>query len=164
MRKSIMFGVMAAAAMLAGAGLSSGYVRAAATTLIENIDEPARHPWQETSGLVQLCNGGQSCLIGFKPIPAGHRLRITYVSCLFEVSDPNGVAAVFLLSTLRGTGGATAILPTSPNGNKAFVAASQEITLFVNAGDNPTVVVNTYTGGLSKTDSGCTIAGYLVAV
>jgi hypothetical protein len=148
--------------MLAGASLSSGYVRAAATTLIENIDEPARHPYQETVGLIDACQSGGTCAAEFKPIPAGHRLRITYAACFFGVSDQNGVAGVFLLS--KAASGVIAFLPASPYGNKASVAASAELTLFVNAGDNPIVFVNANTGGLSRTGSACTIAGYLVAV
>jgi hypothetical protein len=163
MRKSIVFCMLVVAAMLGIAGLFGGYVRAAAVTLIQNIDEPARTPYQETIALTGGCDGGgDKCVYKFNAIPSGHRLRITYGNCLFFLNDPNGISWVGLLSA-DSDSAASVALPTTPYGNTEFVAAGAELTLYVNAGHQSVMVLATNTGAVTD-QSSCTIAGYLVAL
>jgi hypothetical protein len=135
--------------------LASAAAVAATPTLVQNVDEPARNPYQQT--LVSSdCNSG-GCGIVFDKVPANMTLRITYVSCFFTVGDANGVAEVYVTSDEK-----TAFISTVAYGNPNNIAANANINLYAAAGTRPSAAVIAWTGAIST--AGCTLSGYYVTL
>jgi hypothetical protein len=155
-------GFMATIQILAFIGLSvatlltSAAAVAQTPTLIQNVDEPARNPYQQT--LVSSdCNSG-GCGIVFEKVPANMTLRITYVSCFFTVGDANGVGEVYVTNGDEKT----AFISTVAYGNPSNLVANANINLYAAAGKKPVAGVQAWTGAISTFS--CTLSGYYVTL
>jgi hypothetical protein len=146
---------MIAALGLFGLSLATA-LPAQAVDTVRIEDEPARNPYQQTA---QVSNGCPvNCFAAFAAVPAGKTLRITYISCEFELNDTAGLRLVTL-----GNGGNPQTLINVfliPQGGGYFQVASAQINLYSSAGDTPNL--NLLASLTSLTDGGCEITGYLV--
>ena len=152
-----------AAALLAAALALPQAVYAQKAALVQNVDEPARTPYQHAI----IFNQGQStcsqfvCLVVFPAVPAGKRLEVNYVSALFGA--PNGSATVSVKpDSSFFTLGVYLPLPQT-YGFGTYVGGSP-VTLFVDAGNNPTVALGGLNVNLSSTSAQVAIVGHLVTL
>jgi hypothetical protein len=143
---------------VAGAMVHPAAVNAEAPTLVRNVDEPARNPYQQT---VQSSDCAGGCAFQFATVPANSTLRITNVSCLFSVGDTAGVGEVYV-----GNGDekqpATVFIPAVANGNPNVIVANASINLYAPAGSKPFAGVIAWTGAIST--PACTLSGYFVTL
>jgi len=137
--------------------LVSGQAHAAPTD-VENIDEPARVAHQQ---LVQLPTNGSEFL--FSKVPANHRLRITNVNCQFEMLSVNGLSAVYLLNDNDAPNSMVLALPSVQQSDPYYVVVNAEVSLFVAAGQQPSMRFTTYMGGVVST-AFCSISGYQITL
>jgi hypothetical protein len=59
---------------------------ATSPVFVRDVDQRDRHPYQDTVSFIQdasTCPSNFVCTVTFKPVPAGYRLVITYVSAHF---------------------------------------------------------------------------------
>jgi hypothetical protein len=136
-----------------------------AAQLTENIDEPGRNPWQQTRQ-TQIntgdCHSGL-CVVIFKDVPKGKRLVLTYASALFEGSTALGVGVVdaSVSNTVPGIPGSVIVqVPgLSAAGKSGNYQAGGHITLYVDQGQSPVMVLEGASGTVRATAS-----GYLVTL
>ena len=115
-------------ALSASAVMTGGATAFAQTppTMVQNVDEPARNPFQQTVFISAGCSG--PCDVVFSKVPASKLLRITYVSCWFQVGDTNGVRLVYL-----SNGELTpkyAFISGVAQGDPSYVVAAAQINLY----------------------------------
>lgn len=145
---------------LAIIGLTVGALGAAdaqqpTVTLVQNVDEPARNPYQQTLAITSACS---ACDFSFAAVPANTTLRITNVSCYFVMSDTGGIAMIFVNN--RPTDYKRAFVQAVAQGNPSFIVANGEINLYSESGNKPGINIETNTG---LADFGaCTLSGYFV--
>jgi len=129
--------------------------------LMQNVDEPARAPYQQTI----IFNQGPStctqfvCTVTFPAVPAGKRLEVTYVSALFGA--PGGSATI---SVAPGSGSLGVYLPLPQTYGFGTYVGGAPITLFVEAGNSPTVALGGLSVNSSSTSAQAAIVGHLVSV
>jgi hypothetical protein len=151
----------ALAALAVGVVLSAPCIAAPTPTaprIVENVDEPARNPFQQSVGISGPCNG--PCNVLFSAVPVSKTLRITYASCFFSIGDTGGVRLVYL--TNGESTPATAYIPANAQGNAEDVIASAELNLYSSTGTTPVITIDTNTSPISNGQ--CTISGYTVNV
>lgn len=125
-------------------------VRAA---LVQNIDEPARNPYQESFfSYLGNCNaGGQFCNFNYSAVPAGKRLVVTNISGYVDVTNgslPNGV----LTSSLGGSQYAQVFFTGTReyfNGSNTRIVIDQQVRAYFGPGETPHV----FAGLVGSTDS-----------
>lgn len=126
-------------------------------TLVQNVDEPARNPYQQ-SVQIEPCNGG--CTVQFAAVPKNTTLRITNVSCIFVVGDSGGVGEIYVSN--GEVKPKVAFIPAVPYGNAEQIVANAAINLYASAGNKPTVVAEENTAAISA--AVCTLSGYYVTL
>jgi hypothetical protein len=128
--------------------------RAADTVRIE--DEPARNPYMDQTVVNGCIN---QCTSVFSAVPSSKTLRITYISCYFLLSVPNGVGLLTL-----GYGQQYAIwipLIAQPGTDSGYVqVASAEVNFYVKGGSVPNINLLTFPSDYQY--GTCTITGYTV--
>jgi hypothetical protein len=148
-----LIGLAVASAVFAGSANAQ-----TSPTLVQNVDEPARNPYQQTVNASTCESGFDFCTFQFTGPPAKTKLRMTYVSCYFEINDNGGVALVTVNNGEPSI--KSAFIPGIAQGRPDVIVANAEINLYANAGDKPSVTVQANTssvaGGL------CTLTGYYV--
>lgn len=133
---------------------SAELAAAAAASLVQNVDEPARNFYQQNV----TADNCSMCTFAFSPVPSGKTLRITHVSCYMNVGDTNGINVVELFS---GTPVAKlTFIPAAIQGRAFTVIASGEVDSYSTAGGKPKIMV--YANLSPVSDASCTIAGYYV--
>lgn len=119
-------------------------VRAA---LVENVDEPGRHPYVENSD----CGTG-NCTLTFSAVPSGERLVVTSVSVeSFAISGR--------VLQLGGHGPAVQFLPITSFFNN-IGAMSAPITAYFDAGERPQLLC--FDCSSNPTNLNGTLSGYFV--
>ena len=137
----------------------AGVVKA---VLFQSVDEPGRNPYQE----FQLFDEGNanctafSCTVKFAQVPAGRRLVLTYASANYAA---NGFPTVSVTADSNfGTSGV--FLPTPQFiGANSYVAAGP-ISLYVEAGQFPRVVLSGTGLNTVSTSAPISLVGYFVSV
>jgi hypothetical protein len=144
-------------------------VRAAIATLVQNVDEPGRNPYQELagfgfgSGISCFAGPPPSCLVDIKfpPPPAGKRLVALRISG--EIITNTGVAIGE--SILGGTNNALAFIPVgfqSQSASETLFQFSQELLTYFDAGTRPDYGV--FLDGATSGKGQVILSGYLVSV
>jgi hypothetical protein len=133
-------------------------------TMVENVDEPARNPFQQT--LYCTNENPQACVLEYTKVPAGKTLRLTNVSCFAAFEDGGTIYNFFVRSAENSI--MTAYLPSNvsqpngyPQGNTVYVNGA--INLYSNAGNKPTILFNITNSGILD-GSACTLSGYYVTL
>lgn len=147
-----------------GAAILAAAPASAAVQVVRNQDEPARNPYQEFSFLAADCSAAL-CTINFPAVPANSRVRITNINCQFFMSLPAdsngpGIAAAWL------TGDSSIynfLIAVPQQGSPASLFVNQDVNLYVDAGQAPSVTIDKAAGPL-YTSTSCTISGYRVTV
>lgn len=121
-------------------------VRAALT---QNVDEPARNPYQEA--IFAVCTGSQFCNQNFSAVPAGKRLVVTNISGYADVTGgtlPNSN----LTSSFGGSQYASVFFPGVRGTVSSFatrIVFNQEVRAYFGPGEAP----HTFEGLVSTTDT-----------
>ena len=139
-------------------------VRAA---LVQNVDEPARNPYQEYifSYLSNCSAGSQFCNFSYSAVPAGKRLVVTNISGYVDVANgslPNGT----LGSSLGGSQYAQIYFTGTreyTNSSSTRIVVNQQIRAYFGPGETPHV----FAGLVGSTDSfagagSMSLSGYYV--
>lgn len=151
--------IAALAAMVSTIAIVTTPALANAQTLIRNVDEPGRNPYQQTGSISSCTNG--SCAFNFPFVPAGKRLVIQSVSIGFRTTAyPSYKQAV--LNTLYDN--VVHYLPIEYQGgnssNGYLFIVNQTVQRYYDAGQQPRLdlfVLGSYQGTQSFT-----ISGYLI--
>jgi hypothetical protein len=131
--------------------------------LVQSLDEPARSPYQQAI----IFNQGAStctafvCLVSLPAIPAGKRLQVTYVSYLYGA--PSGNARVSIKPD-NGPFTQGAYLPLPQSNGANVYAGGSPVTLYVEAGNNPTVSLEGLNVASSSTSAQVMVVGHLISV
>ena len=154
--------VLTATCLLLG---TAGIANAQRAALVQNIDEPARSPYQEqaTCGY----NGSNSCRLNLRAVPAGHRREIRVVSCYAQAyhSGNPGATLTFQTVSLYATVPAYIELPipfqSRLPGTPYNGAAYAQTSMFFEPGDVPFISISTseFLGSAS-----CTVTGHEIAI
>ena len=100
------------------------------------------------------------CNVTFDPVPAGHRLVVTYVSARYALSGPKNVATV----RFGSTSGASILLPPPMPISDTNWAVGSPVTFYFEAGETPNVALGgQFVTGVSNT-AHASIVGHLVPV
>jgi len=129
----------------------------AAVTPTENVDEPARNPYQQTITSKAVCS---TCNFIFNKVPAGKRLRVTNVSCWFALNSNAGVELTSIRDSTRT--GAIFYMPAILQGNGLSAIINSDISLVIDAGKSP--VITMVTDFNFATTSICTVSGYMISL
>ena len=130
-----------------------------AATLVRNVDEPGRNPYQE-----QKSGSG---LIAFSAVPTGKRLVITHASSFASVgaleADPLLIEDI---EDVAGGGKSTITtrqyLPsTAQQGGRSYVA-SGDTKMYFEAGQYPMAGFNTGSGVSASYTAFITLSGYYI--
>jgi len=135
----------------------------ATPVFVKSVDEPARAPYQHNIGFNQgpsTC-GQFYCEVVFPAVPAGKRLEVTYVSALFGAPGGHATIEVRLSSNFFS---AHVYLPLPQDSGFHTYVGSGPLTFFVEAGENPTVVLGGYDLDTSEISADVMIVGHLVSV
>jgi hypothetical protein len=140
--------------------------------LTQNVDEKGRTPFHQTLSLnlnasSPLDCSTNSCNVVFSAVPAGYRLVITYVFAGYTAIRP----AIASNSVLVGTPATEPTignvvenflyLPIATPDAFGFCVTSTPVTLYVDAGANPTMYIQNIVTGPSAIAE-FSIEGYLV--
>ncbi len=143
--------------------LASASALAQKAALVQSVDEPVRSPYQQSIIFNQSTTTCTTfvCIVPLPAVPAGKRLEVTYVSYLYGV--PGGGAHVSIKpDSAFFTLGAYLPAPQS-NGGTTYVGGAP-VTLFVEAGNNPTVSLEGVNVASSSTSAQVMVVGHLVSV
>ncbi len=150
------FGVAltALAVLVTLAGEGRAVAQAVRAALVQNVDEPGRHPYIEFRGDFVCDNTQNICTLKFSPVPAGKRLVLTNVNGIVGIAPVDFKGPIFLLSTAQHFVMYLPALFTSTTSLNAIVNAS--LKTYFEAGDVPvlgTQVQNQY-GTIAATLTG----------
>ena len=147
------------AAIIGGAiTLTPAISQTVAATLVRNVDEPGRNPYQE-----QKFGSG---LMAFSAVPTGKRLVITHVSG----ATGYGVAteADPLVIENEGNGTVKINIPTqqyvptlAQQNGKSYVAGS-DIKMYFEAGEYPRAAFTVFPGSPANYTAFITLSGYYI--
>jgi hypothetical protein len=131
--------------------------------LVQSVDEPARSPYQQSIIFNQGSNTCSTyvCLVSLPAVPAGKRLEVTYVSYLYGV--PGGGASVSIQPN-NGFFTLGAYLPLPQSYGFGTYVGGAPVTLYVEAGQNPTVALGGVNVSSSSTSAQVTVVGHLISV
>lgn len=136
--------------------------RVPGATLVQDVDSPARNPYQETASGTAGCSAAGVCGALF-PVVTHRRVVIQHVSCEFVVT--NNAADYASRAAIQGSGSTTNYLKIETNGKddgSGFIVytINSDVLLYVNKGTAPAVYANSIgapIGGLT-----CTITGFYI--
>ncbi len=131
--------------------------------LTEDVDQPARTPYQRAIVFNQGSNTCDpfSCTVQFDVVPAGKRLEITYVSALFGAP---GDGATIVVQSDPSFSSTRLYLPLPQTyGFHTYVGGSP-VTFYVDAGHTPTLILGGFNVSSSSTSAEATIVGHYVSV
>jgi hypothetical protein len=141
------------------------FVSLAATTahaqkpaLTKSIDEPGRSPYFSSSSQYSPTDG--EYLMSFKPVPAGFRLVITYVSVFYTPATNSGHLDN-LVALRQSSNFADFVCMPAPSSIGTSSVTSAPITFYVEPGSTLYITVHNSSHGNSIFG---TITGYLVAL
>jgi hypothetical protein len=164
-------------ALLAFAAASTAMIPAPAhaqkPALVQNIDEKGRNPYQQgfqfnattttTLGGPTVCaSNNNTCLIFFKPVPAGYRLVVTHISFTYTAATVGADSTAALLTVTSTTApvvGDISALP-APTFSGSRCDLSAPITFYVEPGLIPTLDMSNVL--VNNTSAIVSITGYLV--
>jgi hypothetical protein len=138
----------------------------ARAVLVQNTDEPGRHPYRQTVFFDQTQCFARGCVLPFDAVPAGYRLVITYASVLYGINNSSSAPLVDLVIN-GGPADArppTLYLPVPVAAGGYSYVTSSPITFFADAGQRPTLELG---GGVVTSNSFvavATLSGYFVTV
>ena len=126
--------------------------------LVKNVDEPGRIPYQSNA----ICEFTihNDCNAPLTPVPAGKRLVLQHASVLRQCIAPPCIGSyVAIRSHDHSLSTGPAAYVSSPRLTNSFTALDQDIRLYLEAGDIPTLEM-----GFSEGESfaSFTITGYLI--
>ena len=164
--KTIYVGSIAAAAIALQIAAAQA-APAPSPTVVQNVDEPGRNPYQDSQTFNHTTQFGCTqfvCTLKFKPVPAGQRLVVTYASAAYSLA-PNGTEASVALAIdgdFTSSDAPQQFILTVPIGGSRVVGAGPTV-FYVEAGHQPSLLLagNTLATGLTAQ---ATVAGYLVSV
>ena len=108
-------------------------------TPIRDVDNPARNPFQISTGNVFVLNRNNSG--NLDAVPAGSRLVIEQVSVTASV--PSGQSGFFSISTTAGGNGESFVIPTTQRffdgSGTDILVATQSLRLYADPGTTPQV-------------------------
>lgn len=134
--------------------------------LVRSVDEPARVPYYHS--LAPTCPFLNQCVATFPAVPAGKRLRVTFVGAVFIGTDDPGYMALHVDND--GVGNMRVAFPVTPFGAAFYgtmVSLNQQVDVFFEAGQAPFLDfgIGAGLGGIAANGRNrFTISGYLVDV
>jgi hypothetical protein len=129
---------------------------AAAASLVQNVDEPTRNLYQQQ---VDFSNCSVLCTSLFSAVPAGKTLRITHVSCLFQLAA--GGIAVSIVHSGTPVDKTQYVQVVTQAASPNYFVMNGDINLYSTAGSQPYVLTSA-TGQSTIESSVCTLSGYYV--
>lgn len=160
------------AALGVGAVLVAGLINAPPAeaqtrpALVRSVDEPARVPYYHS--LVPTCPFLNNCVATFPAVPAGKRLRVTFIGALFIGTDDPGYMALHVNND--NAGNMRLAFPVAPFSGAFYgwiVSLSQQVDVYFEAGQAPFLDfgIGAGLGGIDvDSRNRFTISGYLVDV
>jgi hypothetical protein len=173
-RLLMMIGVVALAATF-GALVAPKTTHALVATLVQvvnttanpvptnDVDQPGKHPYQASVIFNQDATNCTSfvCTANFPAVPAGYRLVITNASALYGLT-PGGAAPNVALVINGNIFGARFLLPLpQPDGFDTYIVSSP-VTFYVEAGDQPSLLLGGQFVSPVSISAEAAISGYLV--
>jgi hypothetical protein len=123
-------------------------------------------PYQEGKGCPS--NATTSCVLNFKPVPAGQRLEISNVTCYFGIAPSSARVALAALSVFDGRKNISAqfLTPvwvaTEPSAAAAAEALTDQVFAFATAGQNFSITI-VGTSDMTGLQGNCSLSGHMVA-
>lgn len=134
--------------------------RVAGATLVQDVDSPARNPYQITEMNGVCPNPPAQCVINF-PVVNSKRVVIQHVSCEYDIPDSGTSNSGVVSVTSIGGQIVDYVQPTTtgPNANLfSLYIINTDVLLYVNKGTAASVDVS-YSGA-APTSVTCTLSGY----
>lgn len=130
-----------------------------ATQNVKDVDEPIRHPYQQTE-FTNACTIQGDCAIVF-PAITNPRVLIQHVSCVFALAD-SGAPFIVYASISAGGEFPDYVTATSSGGNNGVNytdwTINSDVYLFVNKGQS--IRIDVFSEGQPVAGLQCTAAGY----
>ena len=132
-----------------------------AVTIVSNMDDPGRIPYQSTSTPQSCPAGGVGLCWPFPAVPAGHRLVIQHISGVLQYpSVPNPLVVFVLDANYRAINAFTpSVIP--PGTTPALINFDQQVLMYVDA--SQTYSVEVWANGVATVGSvPVIVTGYLL--
>jgi hypothetical protein len=134
--------------------------------LVQNVDEPGRNPYQESSP----CTFGisnQSCTLQFSAVPAGKRLVLTNIGGSINVMNgvfPIGTIASSLVGSQNAFVPFTAVrgAPNGVCGGCLTVYFDQQVRAYFGPGEVPNGMLEVHNQGAFTNGGPLVLSGYFV--
>ncbi|HLK17477.1 MAG TPA: hypothetical protein VKT81_00935 [Bryobacteraceae bacterium] len=151
LKRLVLFAALAGAVLtVVGIGTESRAIaQAVRAALVQNVDEPGRHPYIETV----TCETG-NCVLTFPAVPSGQRLVVTSVSAeSFAISGR--------VLELRGHGTVIQYLPITSFFNNVGSSNLHNLSYF-DAGESPSILC--FDCNPNPTNLSATLSGYFISL
>jgi len=126
-----------------------------APALVENIDEPTRHPYQQTGA--NNCSLAGDCEVAFPAVTAGETLLL-HASCSFSMASTGAITSAILSSSFGGPADALPVFTYGTFDGVTNYVINASTYLFSAKGDQPRLDV--FAASMPVQGLVCTISGY----